>query len=565
MPAKQEAQPTHARSVFKELFVSERSFPILAATILFLFWFAVLVLIRIFSAPATCFAKDEITLLSVFREKFLHADFSSYSFQVGLGISLPRLALTGFGGPLTILFSLLPESVHVQAILFLSAFRLGLAAYFFTRLLTVLLHKKTLPRILLFSLIYTTITFFTSFFLYIPVSGAFSMLPLILFLIREATLHSRPTFSLKLVLACCAYLLTNTLSALLLLPVLIVSLIIFAKKTNDDQSSRMFLRFSAQLLLSLGLCGIFLIPQFLQIPAILKKQDPASSFLQTIGSDTPSHRTEITFSCPVTELFFENKASLVLAGANAGEFSLSDTYADHFVFLNEWIHSVWPYLPTIPFQTATTATTTPEFRDTTHVRFSVSTLFIYPLYASITLPNLSHEVEVLLNDNPTQRISHSRKTVMVYLGTFNVGQNLTLELTSAHPEDLKDVSVNFGYLNSSDWRRYTDSSNFGIQNRELTQDGLYAEAIVAYNSTILTNIPYEKGWSLYLNGTKTAISVYEDALISVPVTAGSYQIFLHYSAPGTIAGGLLSAVSFLLLAAYHYFLSSPKRSSMKSQ
>ena len=161
------------------------------------------------------------------------------------------------------------------------------------------------------------------------------------------------------------------MSAGLILLILIGGLVFFARKSKDSSLSRTFLRLSGHVLLSIGLCGIVLIPNLLQVPALMAKQDPASSFLQSIGSDTPSHKTELSYSSPITELLYGQSGDLVLAGGKAGAFALEGEYTDQFEFLNEWVYSLWPYLPTVPFQTSTTAKSTPEFTSAGTVRFSL--------------------------------------------------------------------------------------------------------------------------------------------------------------------------------------------------
>ena len=84
MSEKQSSQPRHTRSILRELFTSERSFPLLSASFFFLLWLFFFIASPIFANAETCFAADEISALSVFRYKLLHADFSSYTFQAGL-------------------------------------------------------------------------------------------------------------------------------------------------------------------------------------------------------------------------------------------------------------------------------------------------------------------------------------------------------------------------------------------------------------------------------------------------------------------------------------------------
>ena len=87
---------------------------------------------------------------------------------------------------------------------------------------------------------------------------------------------------------------------------------------------------------------------------------------------------------------------------------------------------------------------------------------------------------------------------MVNLGRYNVGQALTLRLTSSDPDSIRDAKICYGYFSGYDWSKYTDSSNFGITRKELRSDGISAEMTVSEESLLLTNIPFEEGWELSL-------------------------------------------------------------------
>ncbi len=74
-----------------------------------------------------------------------------------------------------------------------------------------------------------------------------------------------------------------------------------------------------------------------------------------------------------------------------------------------------------------------------------------------------------------------------------------------------------------------------------------------------TSIPYEPGWSTYVDGEQVALAesydpqskevALTDAVVSFPLTAGVHEIELRYEAPGLKTGAILSAASLLLFAA----------------
>ncbi len=63
---------------------------------------------------------------------------------------------------------------------------------------------------------------------------------------------------------------------------------------------------------------------------------------------------------------------------------------------------------------------------------------------------------------------------------------------------------------------------------------------VKEDGVFYTSIPYEKGWTLYVDGVKTEIEPYEDALISAKLTAGEHNIVLKYSPHGFVIGVITS-------------------------
>ncbi|MBL1228394.1 YfhO family protein [Enterococcus sp. BWB1-3] len=55
---------------------------------------------------------------------------------------------------------------------------------------------------------------------------------------------------------------------------------------------------------------------------------------------------------------------------------------------------------------------------------------------------------------------------------------------------------------------------------------------------VLTTIPYDKGWTAYIDGKKVPIEVFKNAFISVPVSAGKHTLKLVYLPEGFKTGAL---------------------------
>ena len=84
-------------------------------------------------------------------------------------------------------------------------------------------------------------------------------------------------------------------------------------------------------------------------------------------------------------------------------------------------------------------------------------------------------------------------------------------------------------------------------------DCTYSDTSVSGNissrgGTVFTSVPYEKGWSVYVDGEMVGTRAYNGAFVSFDVPAGSHTVEMKYSPDGFKAGALISLCSALLLA-----------------
>jgi uncharacterized membrane protein YfhO len=524
--------------------------PLFLGVLLFVCWLLFFILTDIYLSNPSGFGTMEIRSLGVLRNRFMNADFRSYTFETGLGISIPRLLLGGSGGLLTFPASLLPVSIHPQTLAFLSALRLALGAAFFSYLLASFDFNNPKTVSVIGGTVYSIVLFVLSFVLKFPVADTFYLFPLVLILLRRPVRKKQTKISIPFMFWLCLLLISSAAWDLLVIPALaVICLIRFLKKSETAKQT------TIQSVLSLGICAFFLLPQFLQVPCAIKGE-PGSSMLQELGNDTDKYHTDVTYKSNATDLLLSAPHTLVIvAPQKAGSADASEAtnipvasdYPSIFSYFNEWFYSLWPSLPALPFQE--TSGTGPVFSDTKTADFTVTTLFSDPLYLAVKLPERSHDVDVYVNERHVSTISHSSGTVLVGLGSYNVGQTLTIRLRASHAGDLRNATASFGHMNTLNWSQYTENANYGITSKTEDADGITAEALVAYDATLLTNIPYEKGWTLYVNGEKKPVTAYRSAWVSSDLTAGSYLIHLHYTAPGSALGGWISGISFLILAA----------------
>ncbi|MGN1481867.1 YfhO family protein [Porcipelethomonas sp.] len=75
-------------------------------------------------------------------------------------------------------------------------------------------------------------------------------------------------------------------------------------------------------------------------------------------------------------------------------------------------------------------------------------------------------------------------------------------------------------------------------------------SFTAENDGVLyTSIPYDGGWKVYIDGKETEVTGLKDAMVCIPVTAGTHDIKLKYCPPGFAAGTVISISSVAVFAA----------------
>ena len=55
-------------------------------------------------------------------------------------------------------------------------------------------------------------------------------------------------------------------------------------------------------------------------------------------------------------------------------------------------------------------------------------------------------------------------------------------------------------------------------------------------------VPYDRGWTAYIDGEKVSIEPYLDSMISLSVKAGTHDVYLVYHVPMLGVGAVMSAL-----------------------
>ena len=66
---------------------------------------------------------------------------------------------------------------------------------------------------------------------------------------------------------------------------------------------------------------------------------------------------------------------------------------------------------------------------------------------------------------------------------------------------------------------------------------------------MMTSIPYDPGWKIFVDGVETDITEVKDTFLGVELTPGTHTIELRFMPQGLVLGGLITVLSLVMLLA----------------
>jgi uncharacterized membrane protein YfhO len=135
-----------------------------------------------------------------------------------------------------------------------------------------------------------------------------------------------------------------------------------------------------------------------------------------------------------------------------------------------------------------------------------------------------------------------------------------IDLGYATPDDIivisGDTSMNASVytLESSRFiEAFNILNNNSLNVSEFTNNKITGTVNASKDATLICSIPYDKGWSVYIDGKKTETNNIYGALISVNVPAGEHTVTLKYIPVNFILGCIITSLCIIILIGIYTF------------
>ena len=134
------------------------------------------------------------------------------------------------------------------------------------------------------------------------------------------------------------------------------------------------------------------------------------------------------------------------------------------------------------------------------------------------------------------------------LGYFDAGEEVKVEIR-VKSDVIGFFEPLFAYLNEKAIEPHMAALSTGLESVAVENGHYTVKTSSGEDRLLILTVPYEKGWEATVDGQKVEIQAYQNAFLSIPLSAGSHTVELRFTPPGWKAGLAASALGILLFAA----------------
>ena len=169
------------------------------------------------------------------------------------------------------------------------------------------------------------------------------------------------------------------------------------------------------------------------------------------------------------------------------------------------------------------------------------------VYAYMTVKNGDNMV-VYHEGNKQHSYNISRQPYITPVGSYGAGEMVTLRCDLKSDAKSGTAKVYFYQLNEDVLKEgYEALADERLQLTEFSDTGFTGEITAKQDGTLYLSVPYEEGWTIYVDGKKQKLDSIFDAMCAITLSEGTHTITMKYSPKGFVAGLVLSIGSVILL------------------
>ncbi|MBR1742947.1 MAG: YfhO family protein, partial [Lachnospiraceae bacterium] len=156
--------------------------------------------------------------------------------------------------------------------------------------------------------------------------------------------------------------------------------------------------------------------------------------------------------------------------------------------------------------------------------------------------------EIYVNGQFVNKYFSSETTCAVYMGTFSLGERVSVEVRS---ENASFDAAWIAALHMTELKEALEKLRGGAIQIESHRGGSLSGTIeVGEGECIATSIPFEKGYTVKIDGKKVPYESYLGTFLAIRTSPGKHTLSLSFSPPGFKTGLLLSGIAICIMGFY---------------
>lgn len=164
-------------------------------------------------------------------------------------------------------------------------------------------------------------------------------------------------------------------------------------------------------------------------------------------------------------------------------------------------------------------------------------------------------------EEESKSFSQIKKKYILDLGYHSSGD--VLSLNSENGETLNLIAYRVNEPALADFIERLSRQTMVVDSYDETS--ITGHIDVTSAGQLVLSVPYETGWTLFVDGASTDMDLFEDTFISIYLEEGAHTIELKYFPSGLIPGIAISIISVLLFAVFVLVAHSYTKSKLKSK
>ena len=171
-----------------------------------------------------------------------------------------------------------------------------------------------------------------------------------------------------------------------------------------------------------------------------------------------------------------------------------------------------------------------------------------PIYLEMAGTMGEEDLEMTLNGEPYAFYPVQSKPVLLSIAKNQKGQQQTLQ-TIVKADGFEFSKLSLYSLNTTLLNERLEQTKAQELKLETFSATHFAGTMdVLEDSTVLTTIPYSKGWKVWVDGQEVQTYKILDSLLGFTISKGAHHIEYRYTTPFLLEGSLVSLASLLLLS-----------------